>query len=73
MANPKRRRLNLNLTESVHARLQNLQNLTEADNVTEVIRNAVAYYDFLVQNQNAGKRIVIKNDDGSEETLHLLS
>jgi hypothetical protein len=57
-------RLNLEVPESVRTRLEELRVLTEAQSMTEVIRRALAVYEFLVQEKSAGHRLIV--DRGTE-------
>lgn len=55
-------RLNLQLTTQVRERLESLQEKTEADSLTEVIRRALAVYEFLLHEKAAGNRVLIDRD-----------
>lgn len=58
MAKEKNTRLNLAIPESVRQRIEALQEATEAQSLTEVIRRALAVYEFLVKEKADGARVV---------------
>lgn len=68
----KRRRLSLDLTPQVKARIENLRDLTEAESITEVIRRALASYELLCEAQASGKSVLIRDAKGAESVLILL-
>lgn len=60
-------RLNLELTPTVRARLDELQTLGEHDSLTEVVRRALALYDVaLVETKTNGGKMFVRRPDGSE-------
>lgn len=65
-------RLNLDMPEEIKERLDNLRELTNADSMSEVIRRALAVYDFLWQEKDDGADAIIRYKDGSEKHLKLL-
>lgn len=80
MARPKpppkkkpKRRLNLEMSEKVSDRLENLKKVTDADSLSEVIRKSVAVYDHL-WNEKSRKNaeVIVRLPDGTEEKLVLL-
>jgi hypothetical protein len=68
----KSRRLNLETSEPVRERLEHLRERTDADSLAEVIRRALAVYDFLWSEREKGGRIVVKDDQGGEREVVLL-
>lgn len=68
----KRRRLSLDLTPQVKARIENLRDITEAESITEVIRRALASYELLCEAQASGKSIFIRDSNGEESSIILL-
>jgi hypothetical protein len=75
MARPKRERksvrLNLELPETVRARLEVLVEKSESDTLTEVVRKALAVYDVLLQNKERGGKTLLLEKDGSEREVVL--
>ncbi len=66
-------RLNLDLPERVRDRLERLQDLSEADSLTEVIKRALSVYDaLLTATREEGGKLVLRKEDGSEEVLRLI-
>jgi len=51
---PRKKRLNLVLSEMHIERLERLQRLTDASSVAEVVRNSLSVYEILVQKARAG-------------------
>lgn len=66
-----RTRLSLEVSASVRTQLETVQARTEAGSITEVIRRALALYDFVTQIQKDGK-LIIRHKDGDEEVLRVL-
>lgn len=62
--NQETRRLNLELNEAVRVRLEELRDEVGADSLTEVIRRALALYDYLWIKRQQGDEIVVKGKDG---------
>lgn len=60
-------RLNLELNEKVHEQLLDLKDLTCADSMSEVIRRALAHYNFIISEQNAGNKILIQRGTKTTE------
>ena len=65
-------RLNLELDVTVRAQIERVRERTRADSLSEVIRKALAVYDPLTAADAAGKRIILRGDDGKEVELWLL-
>lgn len=57
-------RLSLQLTVRARERLERLQELTDADSLSEVIRKALIAYDLLLDEQQKGSCIIVRNEDG---------
>jgi hypothetical protein len=55
-------RLNLDLSPEVKAQLETVQSRTGATSLTEVIRRALATYDFLTERTNKGWQIVLRHE-----------
>ena len=70
--NQARVRLNLEMTEQVRAQLEELRDLTQADSMTEVIRRALAVYDFLWNEKEDGATTIVRTKDGKEREVLLL-
>jgi hypothetical protein len=65
-------RLTLDLPEPVRAKLDALRDHTHADSLVEVVRRALAVYDFLWAEKAEGGKLVIKLEDGTEREVILL-
>lgn len=65
-------RLTLDLAEPVRQRLDTLRNRTDADSLVEVVRRALAVYEFLWGEKAGGARLVVKREDGKEREVVLL-
>jgi hypothetical protein len=63
-------RLNLEMSETMRFRLENLRITTDADSLAEVVRRAINVYDFLWREQANGRRLVTQDHDG--KTIHEL-
>jgi hypothetical protein len=68
----KKVRLNLELSEDVRKRLEALRGRTEADSLAEVIRRALAVYDFLWTERKRGGKLVVRGSDDTEHTVVLI-
>lgn len=64
-------RLNLEVTEAVRDRLENLQEVSEADSMTEVVRRALTVYELVVKTDRDGGRVVLEKSDGEAVQLAL--
>ena len=62
-------RLNLNMTSTAMDRLDRLVRRSEAENMTEVIRRALATYETLLEYRDRDGRIVFRGRDGTEYEL----
>jgi hypothetical protein len=65
-------RLNLTITPAVRARLEDLQEASGAESMTEVIRRSLALYELAWDLDKKGGHVIFKHADGSEERLALL-
>lgn len=65
-------RLNLEMGQATRDRLEALRDLTHADSLAEVIRHALAAYDFLVSEKRKDGQLVIRYGDGKEKEVELL-
>ncbi len=66
-----KRKLTLELSLPVRERLTQLQQRSEADSLTEVIRRSLAIYDLLLAAREEGAEIVIRSASG-EKVLALV-
>jgi hypothetical protein len=64
-------RLNLEMAESVRQQLEQLRDRTQADSLAEVIRRALAVYDFLWTEKDKGNALVVKSERGEREVVLL--
>lgn len=65
-------RLTLDLPTPVRAKLDALRDHTKADSLLEVVRRALAVYDFLWAQTADGGTLVVKGKDGTEREVVLL-
>lgn len=67
-----KRRLSLNISNSVNDQLESLRDRSDADSLTEVIRRALAVYDHLwSESVENDAELVLRFPDGSEKCLIL--
>lgn len=59
-------RLNLAVSPTVKKRLEDLQDRTDADSLTEVVRNALLAYDRIVWLEEQSYKLMIKGADGED-------
>jgi hypothetical protein len=64
--------MNLEMPEEIKHRIEELQVLTYADSMSEVIRRALAVYDFLWHETQDGSTTIVRAKDGTEKKLQLL-
>ncbi|MHC4403173.1 MAG: ribbon-helix-helix protein, CopG family [Planctomycetota bacterium] len=64
-------RLSLEIPEDARKNLEALRDKTQADSLTEVIRRALAVYDFLWNEKNKGAKLVVNGADGQKELVLL--
>jgi hypothetical protein len=65
-------RLNLALAEIVRTRIEELQNETGAQTMTEVVSKSLAVYDFLWSRKKEGAKVLIEDSKGIRRELVLL-
>lgn len=67
-------RLNLDLTPEVRATLEEVQVRTGAASLTEVIRRALAVYDYFTEETRTGTgtTIILRTESGAEKTVKLI-
>ncbi len=49
--------------------MEDLKNATDSDSISEVIRRAVALYDFMSTNKNKGYETILRDKDGNEKLV----
>lgn len=62
----------MEMPEIVREQLEALCQQTQADSLSEVIRRAIAVYDYLWSEKAKGSKTVVKDTNGSERELVLL-
>ena len=76
MARPPRKRekirLNLELTPKVRKQIKDLQELSEADTMVEVIRRALAVYDLMLNHYSKNGSAILEYEDGTKERLRII-
>jgi hypothetical protein len=60
------------MSEEVRQRLESLREKTDADSLSEVIRRALAVYEFLWSEREKGTRLVARDADNKDRDLVLL-
>ena len=60
------------MPEEIKEQLESLRDLTHADSMSEVIRRAIAVYDFLWIEKTAGSTTVVRDQQGNEKQLYLI-
>jgi hypothetical protein len=66
------RRLNLEMTETVRNNLDQLRDETNADTYAEVVRRALALYDFAWKSHQRGAKLQVENPDGTVQNVLVL-
>ena len=69
---PAKQRLNLEVAASVRERLESLRRSTEAESLTEVIRRALAVYEFLVKHKKNGARLIVEQRNGTRTEVEIV-
>lgn len=64
-------RLNLEMSEAVRTRLENLRERTDADSLAEVVRRALAVYELLWSEHEGNGTFFIKRADGETKEVLL--
>lgn len=68
----KTQRLSINLSAETASTLQKLK-ANKGISVTEIVRNAIAVYDFFEEEVSQGRNVQTSNKDGSGKTeIHML-
>ena len=65
-------RVSLRLSKEAKARLDDVSERTEAGSPTEVVRRALALYDALLDQKEQGRKVILRDDDGTEREVMLL-
>lgn len=60
------------MPEEIKEQLEVLRDLTHADSMSEVVRRALAVYDFLLLEKSTGGVTFIRDKDGKERELFLI-
>lgn len=60
------------MSAATKQQLELLRDLTNADSMSEVVRRALAMYDFACNETSAGADIIVRAKDGSEQKILLL-
>lgn len=64
-------RLNLDMTVEVKEQIEALRDRMHADSMSEVVRRALALYDFMLTQQEAGAATIVRSSDGAESRVPL--
>jgi hypothetical protein len=65
-------RLNLELDPRARESLEELQAKSKASSMADVIRRSLALYDMVLDHVKSGGSVVLKNNDGTLETVRFL-
>ncbi len=68
----KKFRLNLEFPSETEQRLRELKNRSDSPTVTEVIRKSLALFNLYLNQTEAGRSLIFRDPDGSEEKLTIL-
>jgi hypothetical protein len=60
------------MSEEVKRNLERLKTTTQADSLSEVLRRALAVYDFLWVSKMNGETAIVRTKEGKERELVLL-
>jgi hypothetical protein len=71
-AKAKKFRLNLEFPAEIEHRLKDLKDRSQSPTVTEVIRKSLALFNLYLNQTQAGRSVVFRDPDGSEEKLTIL-
>ena len=66
------KRLTLELKSEAHAKMKTLQNDTGAASITEVIKRALAVYEYVHDTKKSGGAIIVRDATGKETEIILL-
>jgi hypothetical protein len=65
-------RLNLEMSDQVRKRLEELRDKTDADSLAEVVRKALAVYEFLWTERQNGADLFVRGADEQDRKVVLL-
>lgn len=65
-------RLSFDVTPKIHEQLKELQSRQELPSLTDVFRKSMSLFDMISEHLNSGGTLVLKNADGTSETIKLL-
>jgi len=72
MASPaKKMRVQVDLAPSSYDRLARLKEATEAASYTEVFKNALRLYEYIVETEQQGSELILVREDGSQQPLKI--
>lgn len=60
------------MSEEVRQKLESLREKTDADSLSEVVRRALAVYDFLWSERERGTKLLVRGADDKDRELLLL-
>jgi len=66
-------RVQMDLSPSSLERLKRLKKMVEAKNYTDVMKDALRLFEWIVEEESAGSKFVIKKKDGELETVKILT
>jgi len=69
---PEKVRINLEMPKYVKDRIERLKEYSEADSMAEVLRSALAVYEYLWQEKKKSSELIIREKDSKKETVVVL-
>lgn len=73
MTKPARTRVQIDLAPQSYERLKRLKEITEASSYTDVLKDALRVYEYLVESTDRGERLSVTDKDGRTTDLRLFS
>ncbi len=64
-------RLNLLISDSLRARMDAIQEKTDATSIAEIIRRSFAIYELLIEEEGKGSKVLIQDAGGALERVRL--
>ena len=65
-------RVSLRLSKSAKDRLDRVKERSQAESLTEVIRNSIALYEALLDEKDSGSKVILRDAEGVEREVLLI-
>jgi len=72
-AGDKTRRVQMELSQNSFERLNRLKELVEATSYTEVMKDALRLYEYVIQKDNEGAQFQVKSKEGNISEIKIFS